>query len=197
MCTEVKQIEVKSDSGSPQAAAEGNMHVVDQGVRNPEEGGPLSLNTSEVSFRPHPDEVTLGNVHHLTIESVQVDSEMDAIADTEVCRSARPGDILFSVPAQPTQEVPVDVTKNRSVPDTEEESQLILQFATDGHTEMTVMSSVGQINTRDKLEAGPVISEAHPENAMQEGDNIYHIWLTQHKIYRFNPPLPKKQRKVL
>ena len=55
MCKEVKQIEVKRESGSPQVSAEGDMHMVDQGVPNPEEGGPPSLNTSEVSFRPHPD----------------------------------------------------------------------------------------------------------------------------------------------
>ena len=46
-----------------------------------------------------------------------MDSKIDAIADTEECRSARPGDILLSVPARPTKEVPVDVTENRSVPD--------------------------------------------------------------------------------
>ena len=123
------------------------MHAVVQDVQNPEEGGIASLNTSEVSFRPHPDEVTYANVQCLTQESVQVDSKIGAIADTQECRYTRPGEFLFSVPAQPTQEVPVGVTENRSVPDTEEQSQLILQFVTDGHTEVTfrpVMSSVGK-----------------------------------------------------
>ena len=143
-----------------------------------------------------------------------MDSEIDAIVDTQECRSGHPGHILFSVPAGPTQEVPVDVTENTSVPDTEEESQSILQFATDGHTEMTVMSSVGKINTRDQVEAGPaarelpleVISEArvdqdgktffvletkvaHPENETQQGENMYPQDLP------LQPPTPKKAKR--
>ena len=218
-CTEVQQIEVKSKSGSPQAAAEGAMHVVDQGVPNPQEGGPPSLNTSEVSFRPHPNELTYGNVRCLTKESVPVDSERDTIADTQECRSGHPGDILFSVPAGPTQEVPVDVTENMSVPDTEEESQSILQFAIDGHTDMTVMSSVGKINTRDQVAAGPAARElpleviskarvdqdgkiffvretkvAHPENEMQQGENMYPL-LNSTQDLPLQPPTPKKAKR--
>ena len=153
MCTDVEQIKVKSESGSPQAATEGDMHAVNQGVPNPGEGGPPSLNTSEISFRPHP------NVPRLTKESDQVDSEIDAIADTQDCTSACPGDILFSVPTRPAQEVPVEVTESMSVPDTEEESQSILQFATDGHTEKSVKSRVGQISTCDQVEAGTAARE--------------------------------------
>ena len=78
--------------------------------------------------------------------------------------------------------MPVAVTENRSVPDTEEESQSILQFATDCHTEVTVwpvMSSVGKISTRDKVKARPVarelaqevISEARDD---QDGKNFFH-----------------------
>ena len=195
------------------------MHAVDQGVPYPQEGGPPSLNTSEVSFRPHHDKLTYGNVRRLTKELVPVDSEIDAIADTQECRSGRPGDILFSVPAGPTQEVPVDVTENMSVPDTEEESQSILQFATDGHTEMTVMSSVGKINTPDQVEAGPamrelpleVISEArvdqdgktlfvletkvaHPKNETQQGENMYPL-VNSTQDLPLQPPTPKKAKK--
>ena len=148
-----------------------------------------------------------------------MDSEIDAIADTQECTSARPGDILFSVPTRPAQEVPVEVTESMSVPDTEEESQSILQFATDGHTEKSVKSMVGKISTCDQVEAGPaarelpleVISEArvdqdgktffvletkvaYSENETQQGENMYPM-LNSTQDLPLQPPTPKKTKK--
>ena len=126
---------MKSETASPQAtSSEGDMHVPVEGVQDPEEAGPPALDTSEVSFRPHPDAATYQNVERLTKDSrVQFDSEIDAVEGTQ-CGPSHPGDILYSVPPQPTQEVPRNISENTCLPDTQEESQSILQFSTDGQT---------------------------------------------------------------
>ena len=168
MCTDVEQIEVKSETGSPQpTAAEGDVHAPVEGVegvQNPEEAVPPALDTSEVSFRPQPDAATYENVERITKESrVELDSEIDVVEGTQ-CGPTRPGDIVYSVPPQPTQQVPLNIIANTGFPETQKESQSqsILQFSTDSHTEVVVgpvVSTEVEINTGDPVEAGPAMEE--------------------------------------
>ena len=228
MCTDVEQIEVKSKTGSPQpTAAEGDVHAPVEGVegvQNPEEAVPHALDTSEVSFRPHPDAATYENVERITKESrVELDSEIDVVEGTR-CGPTRPGAIVYSVPPQLTQQVPLSIIANTGFPETQEESQSqsILQFSTDGHTEVVVgpvVSTEVEINTGDPVEAGhameepplEVISEARVEKngktffvletqiarqtiRRNRGITCF-VWSTRHKICPSNPRPRKKLRK--
>ena len=95
-----------------------------EGVQNPEEAGPPALDTSEVSFRTHPDAATYENV-----ECLPKSREFNWTAKSTLLKvHSHPGAILYSVPPQPTQEVPHDISENSCLPDTQEESQSILQF---------------------------------------------------------------------
>ena len=94
-----------------------------------------------------------------------LDSEIDAIEDTQ---SNPKGDILLSLPPDPTQEKLISLTQFRDSQDDAEESQSILQVRQGDQEILRLVPTIGEIIERDVQDAGPsgsglpytVISEA-------------------------------------
>lgn len=161
-----KEIDVKTDPGTP-------YHEPSDGEQNEQDQSETveSLDTSEVSFKYKLGQITYENVRR-TCKVVAIDSEIDAIPDTQVDKTilGKPqvkGDIVLSVPRDHNQEIPVSMQPYVCDSETQEESQSLLQRKTSPPAASAVDTSAS-VTVLEEQEAGPSTEEG-PFTVLHEG----------------------------